>query len=274
MGSEGTGHGSAFTIELLGDVPRAKRAKRRRARNDHIMSLVDDLCAAMEKADVRFVVSGFGQDGWPVDVSTDLAVVIVQVPGVLDALRRRAPCELGFYEQGVERTLYLTPTASHVEIVCASATLWQPSPAIVRMRYSELARMLTGLLARFVELARAVSTEWTAHPLFVAWIGPNLPAPTLFQVAQCPIDYGPVFALKGRAEKLFFYAPCCGVAFTEPPDETWKDVLTLSDFAGACVQLPTRPELAAAGFGGASVSESPHWDWAWDIPVESDPGAD
>jgi hypothetical protein len=71
---------------------------------DNITSVLTDICEALaEEGSVRFVVDGFGQDPWPVDVRTDLPVVIEQVPAVLKALRSGFSTSLGFYEQGIQR---------------------------------------------------------------------------------------------------------------------------------------------------------------------------
>ena len=89
----------------------------------------------------------------------------------------------------------------------------------------------------------------------------------LYQVADCPSDYGPVFPLKMRSGEFFFFAPCCGVAWPTPPGHTLDQVLTLSDFAVGYVELPARHEVLAAGFAEDSLTEWLHRYWAEDIPI-------
>lgn len=55
---------------------------------DDIRSILMDACRLLEHH-VIFVVSGFGQDRWPVDTGTDLPVFLEQLPHVLKAVKDR-----------------------------------------------------------------------------------------------------------------------------------------------------------------------------------------
>ena len=58
---------------------------------DDVTRVLADICESLATSEgVDFVVRGFGQDRWPVDVRVDLAVVVEQVPGVLSAELRGA----------------------------------------------------------------------------------------------------------------------------------------------------------------------------------------
>src|SRR5471032_2614651 len=67
---------------------------------DDIRSILIDVCEALSNY-VQFNVSGFGQDNWPVDVATDLAVFLEQLPYFMIAISAGENFELQFYEQGI-----------------------------------------------------------------------------------------------------------------------------------------------------------------------------
>lgn len=75
---------------------------------DDIRSILSDLCRALEQ-EGELSVSGFGQDRWPVDVGTDLLILLEQLPALLRCLSCGKPAALEFYEQGIERNLLFTP---------------------------------------------------------------------------------------------------------------------------------------------------------------------
>ena len=76
--------------------------------DDDVRSILMDVCRAIGQRG-EFVVSGFGQNSWPVDVQTDLPVFLEQLPSALLAVSKCAMAEIDFYEQGVERSIALAP---------------------------------------------------------------------------------------------------------------------------------------------------------------------
>ena len=68
---------------------------------DDVRSILNDVCDWLQPH-ARFIVSGFGQARWPVDVRTDLCVLLEQLPSALLALASDAPFEIDFYEQGIQ----------------------------------------------------------------------------------------------------------------------------------------------------------------------------
>jgi hypothetical protein len=74
---------NTWTISLpkIGPIAAAKAGRTYDIELDNITSVLIDICDALaEEASVHFLVGGFGQDPWPVDVRMDLPVVIEQVP--------------------------------------------------------------------------------------------------------------------------------------------------------------------------------------------------
>ena len=86
---------------------------------DNIESVIMDICEVLSDTQtIRFRVSGFGEPAWPVDVGTDLATIISQIPDVLGALHQSENTSIQFYEQGIERELFFSCNNSRVEMAC------------------------------------------------------------------------------------------------------------------------------------------------------------
>lgn len=137
---------------------------------DGITSLLSDACESLEDTgQIRFEVIGFGEERWPVDVGTDLAIVIEQIPAVLDALARGESATLGFYEQGVERVLDMMPHGGEVTVYCGSMLAWQPEPNTIHMPIDELQAMLQQFLESFADLVRQRRPDLFEHPWFRSW---------------------------------------------------------------------------------------------------------
>jgi hypothetical protein len=121
---------------------------------------------------VTFFVSGFGDEPWPVSVDRDLEPVLIQLPDVLDALRRQAVhVELDFPGEGIERLLTIEAgKPAQVEIMCiASDAAWEPRPAMIEMPRKALIAMLEQLVKTFVRAARVWCPEEITRAEFVSW---------------------------------------------------------------------------------------------------------
>lgn len=58
---------------------------------DDVRSILCDVCDALAgSSSADFIVSGFGQERWPVDVRTDLAVFLEQLPNALASVESGA----------------------------------------------------------------------------------------------------------------------------------------------------------------------------------------
>lgn len=160
------------SLPKIGPIAPANEGRRYDQDLDNVTSLLIDICDALaEEASVRFVVSGFGQDPWPVDVRTDLPVVIEQVPAALAAIRNGAGASLGFYEQGIQRVLAMDPSGyDEVIVECQSMTSWQPQPSTVRMKRQDILDLLGTFLREFVEGARQRCPDLVEHAWFREWI--------------------------------------------------------------------------------------------------------
>jgi hypothetical protein len=137
-------------------------------------SLVMDGCSLLEEAGCRFLVSGFGQNPWPVDVRYDLSTVVEQLADVLEGLRAGEETELDFFGQGIERTLDFTPGPDGVRIRCRSGTTWEPDPVIEYASSEDLRRMFVRLAVDFAEALVLVSPDLERVPPIPAWLHGDL----------------------------------------------------------------------------------------------------
>lgn len=99
---------------------------------DDLTSLAMTVCPVLGDLGARFRAGGFGDDRRPVDVTTDLATVVPQIPDLLEALATGTPGELDFYEQGIERTVRFVPQDDTVELRCESYGTWAPAEPVER----------------------------------------------------------------------------------------------------------------------------------------------
>jgi hypothetical protein len=83
--------------------------------------------------------------------------------------------------------------------------------------------------------------------------------------ACCPIDNGPVYLLRDAdTEAWFFYAPCCGVVFREPPrgvGDTTGMILSPAELGVQRARVPKREEIASGPWAHLELVEAyDQWD--------------
>lgn len=133
------------------------------------VSLVIEACSLLGETDCRFLVSGFGDSSWPVDVCYDLATVLEQLPDLLATLRVGEGGVLDFFGQGVERRLEFFSSARQVEIRCRSGTAWKPDPATEQSELDHLEVMFVRLAFDFSIALEKVSPTLARTPPISAW---------------------------------------------------------------------------------------------------------
>lgn len=138
---------------------------------DDERSVIEDACALLARSSgIRFVVTGFSYEPWPVDIETDLPVVLEQLPEAVTALRDNRNAAIDFYEQGLERVLVLGGQSAAVEIECLSRhTKWQAHPARISIDRKELLAMLVKLGTDFCEILSDACRELAANPWLAEW---------------------------------------------------------------------------------------------------------
>ncbi|WP_426534235.1 hypothetical protein [Bradyrhizobium sp. McL0615] len=135
---------------------------------EDIRSILSDLCRTVAK-EGKFVVAGFGQDRWPVDVGTDLAILLEQLPDVLRAVKAGAATEIDFYEQGIERKIEFSPAGNAYNATCISQTEWQPNPAVEQVGRAVLEGMLVGVQEEVVRLIEEIAPDLAEHDWVRRW---------------------------------------------------------------------------------------------------------
>lgn len=162
---------SNFRIQLLGQW----RAEPRPLLHEYdpdldcITSLLAEACEWLaETGDLAFVAHGCDGERWPVDVFTDLPVVVEQVPQALSNLRNVGAAELGFYEQGIEKLVRLSVSGSELRIECRGLVGLKCGSET--MLVADGIAMLERFLSDFVEAVRAACPALASHDWFVAWL--------------------------------------------------------------------------------------------------------
>lgn len=136
---------------------------------DDVRSILSDVCHALE-GQAELVISGFGQERWPVDVGTDLTVLLEQLPSVIRLISTGESAELDLYEQGIERVLVFAPADEWCDISCEGRRRWQPNPSVERMKRADIAEMLAAVRDGFMRLLRSSAPELAEHPWVVSWL--------------------------------------------------------------------------------------------------------
>lgn len=136
-----------------------------------VNAIVMDMCIALGDANAfEFRVSGFGDERWPVDVATDLATVLQQLPGALTACAKGEPFDLDLFEQGIERRLEFVPRGESYEVRCSSRTDWYPAPEVERIDAKAVFAMLHRLKRTFCDMCEKLLPETSAHPWFQQYV--------------------------------------------------------------------------------------------------------
>ncbi|OGB33215.1 MAG: hypothetical protein A3F78_08610 [Burkholderiales bacterium RIFCSPLOWO2_12_FULL_61_40] len=136
---------------------------------DDVRSILMDVCRAIGPRG-EFVVSGFGQERWPVDVETDLPVFLEQLPSALRAVSEGVTADLDFYEQGIERSIVLEPANDKYMATCTSRTDWQPTPVVEEMLVQELEEMLLAVREEFMLALVSMAPDLARHPWIRQWL--------------------------------------------------------------------------------------------------------
>lgn len=135
---------------------------------DDLGLLLDDICQALEESgDVGFRVRICTLDYWPVDVGTDLCVVVEQLEDLLRALVENRDGRLDFYEQGVERTVLFMHDAGCMMVKCENRL--DRSSGMSMIGKSEVVEQLCALARDFLRVAEGSCPVPASQSLFAEW---------------------------------------------------------------------------------------------------------
>lgn len=137
---------------------------------DGPLAILIDICEVFEISEsIVFLVSGFGQEQWPVDCRTDLLTVIEQIPFILKKISKKDfSFQLDFYEQGIERLLIFEEENNQVRVTCISHTNWTPDEAIY-IGKDELLMMFEHFYDHFLEYSQILCPNLADHILLNDW---------------------------------------------------------------------------------------------------------
>lgn len=138
--------------------------------NDDLISISIFGTTALKQAGYAFIVHGFGQSPWPVDIDYDGAIVIEQLPALLSGLSAGRDVVIDFPGQGIERKIEVRQADDeNCILTCSSITSWQPAPAQEFILKSNLVRMLTTLGIDFFSSLRELDSRWTEFNCLKGW---------------------------------------------------------------------------------------------------------
>lgn len=108
---------------------------------------------------LKFHVSGFGDLAWPVDVRTDLCVIMEQIIEILGQLRVGVNCSLDFYEQGIERRILFTSNNDTLLAECLCDLSWTPVPSRIMISRTDFLLMLDRLVDDFLQYTALLGSK-------------------------------------------------------------------------------------------------------------------
>lgn len=138
---------------------------------DDVVAVIMSIGEVFESSGmVKFVVSGFGQEKWPVDCRTDLSTIIEQIPDILEKVNKGTySFQLDFYEQGIERKLVFEGEGGLVRVTCLSRTNWIPIPQTILIDKVQISTMFKDLYNNFLEYSSVLCADLAKNPLLEEW---------------------------------------------------------------------------------------------------------
>jgi len=167
-----------FSMKLVGSVPvtyAPRDLPELHELFDNYTSIFSEVCDLLSDIDtVSFVVQGFGESKWRVDVWLDLQTILEQLPDlyVWTSEIYAGSFNLDFYEQGIERRLVMSHSGEDVIIygvpLHSMQPQWKPSVNPELLTRRELRVQVRELVTAFLKLARDVCPASVEHPWLVA----------------------------------------------------------------------------------------------------------
>lgn len=141
------------------------------AQPENALDMLSALCEILEYSGrCRFVVSGFGDDLWPVDIETDLLTILEQLPDAIAGAHGHRDFELYFYEQGIERKVIFGIERDTYNVQCISLSDWQPAMAHYVAAPGEIYNMLCEFVSQFDRVARTICPDAIKNKYYESWI--------------------------------------------------------------------------------------------------------
>jgi len=140
--------------------------------NGQIDGLLDSLCDYLgEIKGIEFQVNWAGEH-WPVDIVTDLPVVLEQLPDLVYGLSHEKLMGgvLDFYEQGIQRLIEFTCQGELVKLECRSySERWEPPLAICLMPRELVKARLQRIADTFISVVQRFAPGCVETKAFSDW---------------------------------------------------------------------------------------------------------
>jgi hypothetical protein len=138
--------------------------------DESIDSILIYICSLLGEK-LRFQISGFGQDRWPVCSDTDIADVLSQLPNILESTKKFLFFEVVFSEQALSRRLEFYPNGDNSYIVkCLSWGSWVANPVEETIGRQMLFNSFFELFSTFAEGLGEVCPQTLNNYWIQQWI--------------------------------------------------------------------------------------------------------
>lgn len=140
------------------------------ADSEGTLALLDYVCSSLVRlCQVELRIGGFGQPQWPVDLPTDLTILLEQLPNAIFSARTHEEFKIEFYEQSILRTVRFTPVPAGFLVSCVHFLTEEAIDQSVTVPQLDVLRILTRVMTSFSEAVKWFSGELTERRLFKLW---------------------------------------------------------------------------------------------------------
>ncbi len=138
---------------------------------DNQNSVILDICEIFHYAgNIKFVVSGFGEDEWNLSCLMDLPCIIEDLPYILSKIKAKDyNFDLDFYEQGVQRKITFVASGDSVTLKASSWIDWEPNPSETTMNKADIDKMIINLHTDFATYGKELCEHLILNQMFADW---------------------------------------------------------------------------------------------------------
>ncbi|KHO15841.1 hypothetical protein NT90_08635 [Acinetobacter baumannii] len=137
---------------------------------DNEISVLTDICTELSKNKLnQFKIQAFSNELWPVDIETDLVVLLEQLPVCIREINLGADSSIDLYEQGISREILLKFNQGNYNCYGKSHDgIWVPSYA-ENISQTDLLKMLKNFLDHFLSALK----NKHSNKYLVQWLSNN-----------------------------------------------------------------------------------------------------
>ncbi|WP_445406429.1 hypothetical protein [Acinetobacter seifertii] len=137
---------------------------------DNEISVLTDICTELSKNKLnQFKIQAFSNELWPVDIETDLVVLLEQLPVCIGEINLGSDSSIDLYEQGISREILLKFNQGNYNCYGKSHDgIWVPSYA-ENISQTDLLKMLKTFLDHFLSALK----NKHSNKYLVQWLSDN-----------------------------------------------------------------------------------------------------